>query len=311
MGGGGVSVPAPSAEERELQRQQALLLAEQRDMITRQNEQNAILLPFLAEMEGFDVTVNDKGMLTSISKRPDPLEDQNKEITRLFNERSMAALKGELPVDPALERALAGEEENIRNRLASQFGPGYETSSPGIETLANFFSTAEGLREGARTGQLTLAEQLGLTRQQQDIFARGSSQDVLRTSAVADPLAFAGAFGQVARGYGQAQVPYIQNRQLITQANMANAQQQTALLGAGIGAIGAYFSTKEVKAAPDGELEMVLVSYTKHGLPIYKYKRIDTGEEHIGVLSEDVEEVFPGAVYSRGGYDMVQYRSLE
>ena len=302
---GGAKVPQPSAEERALQGAQADLLRLQQSMIEEQRAQNRILLPFLAEQEGFDVQLGEDGTITGITRRPDPLGDQNDEITRLMNERSLAALRGELPVDPALERGLEGQEESLRERLISQFGPGYETSSPGIETLGEFYATAEGLREGARTGQLTLAEQLGLTRQQQDIFARQSGQDVLRTSAVADPLSFAGAFGQVAKGFGQAQVPYLQQRQLQAQVAMSNSNSRNALIGAGIGAAGAMLSDEDVKE------DLVPISETSHGIPIYAYTRKDTGERMIGVLARDVEAVMPGLVYSRDGYDVVQYRELQ
>lgn len=302
--GGGAKVPEPSPEERALQKSQADLLALQKTMIEQQNEQNKILLPFLAQQEGFEVQLNDQGVITGITKIADPLEEQNREIQTLFNERSLKALKGELPVDPALENELTGQEEQLRERLLSQFGPGYETSSAGIETLGDFFQAAESLREGARTGQLTLAEQLGLTRQQQEIFDRQSSQDVLRTSAVADPMSFAGGFGQVARGYGQAQVPYIQDRSLKAQLAGQAAGQRMGLIGAGIGAIGAMFSDEDMKG------ELLRISETPHGIPIYVYTRKDTGERLVGVLASDVESVLPGSIYERGGYDMVQYGDL-
>lgn len=305
MGGGGAKVPEPTPEERQLQQAQANLLNIQTQMITQQQEQNAVLLPFLAQQEGYDVTLNDKGMITGITKRPDPLKDQNDEITGLLNERSLKALRGELPVDPALENELKGQEEQLRERLVAQFGPGYETSSVGIETLGDFFTNSEAMREGARTGQLTLAEQLGLTRQQQDIFARQSSQDALRTSSVADPLAFAGAYGQAARGYGQAQMPYIQNRQMAAQVGMANHNSTMQLIGAGIGAAGAMLSDEDVKDI------IAQVSETSHGIPIYLYTRKDTGENLVGVLASDVEKIMPGAVYDRDGYDVVQYRDLQ
>lgn len=306
MGGGSPKIPGPSPEERELQRQQSEMLVLQRTMIEQQNEQNKILLPFIAEQEGFNVTLDpETGMITGITKQDDPLEAQNKEIQTLLNERSLKALRGELPVDPALEEDLTSQEADIRNRLATQLGPGYESSTPGIETLGEFFRTSEILREGARTGQLTLAEQLGITRQQQEDFNRQGQQDYLRTVAVGDPMTRAGAFGQVARGFGQAQVPYIQQRQMQAQASIAGRGQSMALIGAGIGAIGSMFSDPDMKAG------LTRISETSHGIPIYLYTRKDTGEEMIGVLSTDVEEIFPGYVYQKDGYDTVQYRELE
>ena len=46
-GGGGVSVPGPSAEERALQREQTELLREQRDILSRQVREQQLLAPFL------------------------------------------------------------------------------------------------------------------------------------------------------------------------------------------------------------------------------------------------------------------------
>jgi hypothetical protein len=304
--GSKVSVPGPSAEERELQKRQAELLAQQSEIIQEQRAQNRILLPFLAQQEGFDVTVDDNGVVTAITQRPEETarRARESEITQLLNERSLKALKGELPVDPALERDLEAQERELKNQLSAKFGPGYETSSPAIETLGEFFRTAEVLRSGARTGQLTLAEQLGITREQQQQFSRQASQDVLRTSAVGDPLTIAGAFGQSARGYGQAQIPFIQQRQMQTQASIANAQSSAGILGAGIGLLGAFISDEDAKT------DLVRVSQTIDGIPIYAYTHRSTGERMIGVLSKDVEKVRPGSVGRRLGMDVVQYRDL-
>lgn len=301
-----VSVPGPSAEERDLQRNQAELLALQRQIIEEQRGQNRILLPFLAEQEGFDVTVDENGIITGITQRAEETAKraQSAEIERLLGERSLAALRGELPVDPALEKDLEVQEQELRNQLTAQFGPGYETSTPGIQALEEFRRTSEILRSGARTGQLTLAEQLGITREQQEQFRRQSSGDVLRTSAIGDPLTFAGAFGQTARGYGQAQVPFIQQRQMQMQASIANAQSSAGLLGAGLGAIGAFFSDEDGKADP------IRVSETLDGIPIYEYTHKGTGERMIGVMAADVEKVRPWAVYRRMGSDAVSYREL-
>lgn len=302
-----VSVPGPSPEERDLQRNQAELLALQRTIIEEQRQQNQILLPFLAQQEGFTVQTDSNGNITGITMNADETarRDQENEITRLLGERSLAALKGELPVDPGLEKDLSVQEQELRNRLTQQFGPGYETSSPGVEALEEFRRTSEILRFGARTGQLTLAEQLGITREQQNQFSRQSSGDVLRTSAIGDPLTFAGAFGQTARGFGQAQIPFIQQRDMQLRGSIANAQMGTGLIGAGIGAIGAFFSDDDGKASP------VQVSKTLDGIPIYEYTHKGTGERMLGVMASDVERIHPGAIYTRLGARAVSYRELQ
>src|SRR5215510_2500152 len=186
--GSHVSVPGPSAEERALQQSQKEMIDLQRSIIESQNRQNKILLPFLAEQEGFDVTMDENGTISAISKRPDPLADQSKEIQKLLNDRSLAALKGELPIDPGLERDLEAQRNTLINNLTAQFGPGGLTSTPAQEALQRQAESENILREGARTGQLTLAEQLGITREQENTFQRQTAQDTLRASAIGDPL---------------------------------------------------------------------------------------------------------------------------
>lgn len=303
--GSKVSVPKPSAEEKLLQKNQAELLALQREIIEDTRAQNAVLVPFLAEQEGFDVETDAQGNITKISKRPDPQEDKRKEVESLLLDRSLAALKGELPVDPGLEEGLTQQEQQLRDRLSSQLGPGYETSTAGIQTMGEFFRTSEILREGARTGQLTLAEQLGITREQQNQATRAGQQDVLRQSSIGDPLTFAGAFGQTARGFGQAQVPFIQQRQMELDASKANAANSTAMFGAGIGLVGALFSDDDLK------YNLVQIGETpNHALPIYMYTRRDNEETQIGLMASDVERVKPGNIGMRDGFRVVQYEGL-
>lgn len=306
--GGKTEVPQPSASEVALQQAQADLLGQQREIIEEQRAQQKILLPFLAEQEGFDVEMDDKGNIKSIKKKADPDDAKRKELEGMYLDRSLKAMKGELPLDPALEESLKSSEQQMREKLQSQFGPGYETSSPAIETLGQFMRSSEILREGARTGQLTLSEQLGLTREQQEQFTRGSATDALRNTAIGDPMTFAGAFGQAAGGYGRAQVPFLQQRQMQAQASSSNSDRLYKLLGAGIGAGGqmgaAYFSD------PDLKDDLVPISSTMEGIPIYEYTRKDTGERMIGVLSTDVEAKMPWAVLTRGGYDVVDYEKV-
>lgn len=302
--GSKVSAPKPTAEERALQAAQKEMIDLQKTILLQQQEQNKLLLPFLADQEGYEVRMDSNGNIKSIHKKYDPLEEQSREIQSLLQERSLKALKGELPVDPGLERDLASQKEELKNRLASQFGPGYATASPAIEALQRYDEGANILREGARSGQLTLAEQLGITREQESIFKRQSSQDVLRQSAIGDPLTFAGGFGQVANNYLRAQQPYIENRKMQLQASVTNAQTSASMFGAGIGLVGALFSDADMKG------DLVEISKHSTGIPIYLYTRKDTGEEMIGVLAQDVLKVKPWAVGIKDGYLVVDYREL-
>lgn len=305
--GGGVNVPGPSAEERELQKQQSETLKLQREILEQQRQQQAVLVPFLAEQEGFDVITDDNGNITGITKRPDALADMKKDIETQLTERTLKALKGELPVDPALEETLGVQERDLRAKLSSQLGPGYETSSPGIESLGNFFRSSEILREGARTNQLTLSEQLGITREQQRIFEQNSRFDNLSQNANQIPLTLAGAFGQNAAGFGKAQEPFIQQRQMQLQASIANAQSRASMFGAGLGFAGALFSDMRNKE------DMVIVGWnSKLGVPIYKFRYIGEETEYFGMMAQDVQKIRPEAVVEGpGGVLMINYGALD
>jgi hypothetical protein len=309
----GASVPAPSAEERALQQSQADLLNTQKQILQSQQAQQKVLLPFFAEQEGYNVELDDAGNIKSISKTPNETETLRNTLDKELAERSLKALRGELPVDPNLEKSLKTQEETLKDRLTKQFGPGYETSSAGIESLRNQSESAENLRANARRGELTLSEQLGIAREQQNDFTRQSSQDFLRQISSGDQLTTAGAFGQVASGYGAAQAPYIQNRQMQFQANQSARSGMYGLLGSLVGAAGSIASSPAGGAAifSDERLKSDAVPISKHmrlGIPIYVYT-ID-GQRRIGVFASDVERKLPMAVGKRMGYKTVDYRAI-
>lgn len=298
--------PAPTKEERELQKKQAEMLDLQRQILEDQQQQQKVLLPFLAEQEGFDVELDENGNIKSISKRPDEIDDMRKSLEKQYLEREQAALRGELPVSPGLERELASQEQTLRDKLRAQLGTGYETSSAGIEALQKQNESAEVLREGARTGQLTLAQQLGLAQSGQTDYTRRSAQDYLSQISQGIPMSFAGAAGQVAQGYQSAQAPYFAQRQLQYQASAANSASQWGFAGAVVGAAGkaaaAYFSDDRLKE------NSVVISHLPNGIPIRVYDY--DGERRLGVFASDVEAVMPEAVSESFGYRMVDYGAL-
>lgn len=159
-----VTFPEPTPEERELQAEQLSILRESRTLQQEQLRVQNLLLPLFFEASGFEPTF-EEGRLTDITRaEPTELDTLRSQIEKGFLERSAAALSGDLPINPALERELQEGEETLRERLRKQLGPGFETSTPGIEALAQLRQRSTELREGARRGDLTLAEQLSLAR---------------------------------------------------------------------------------------------------------------------------------------------------
>lgn len=274
----------------------------------------------------------------------DPLADRRQEIEELLLERSEKALKGELPVDPALERNIEEQREVLRARLQEQLGPGFETSTPGIEALQRFEESAEVLRDQARRGQLSLSEQLSLARQGADIaqgqftsglaglapnfgslelggqlgLGFGQSSNAVSQNQFANlgalfnqPLGIAGGFGQVASGFelpiGQLQF----NRQQEFDARIANATSNAA----GLNAIGGVFGT--LFGGPFGKMlfsdrrlkyDLEDLGATLRGVPIYAFTM--AGVRRLGVMAQDVLRVMPEAVSFDGAFMKVDYGRL-
>lgn len=182
-GGSPPPPPPPSEEERALQREQTELLRYQRKLLEKQLAQQNLLAPFLFEELGLKPVYGEDGAITGFEKLPpSEAEKLREEIDLALLERSQAALRGELPVSPTLEREIRDAEETLRERLRQQLGPGYETSTPGIEALSAYTQRAVEAREAARRGELTLSEQLSLARGG-DLFNR-SAADFSRTVAM-------------------------------------------------------------------------------------------------------------------------------
>lgn len=251
-----IDVPGPSQAEQALQREQTELLRMQRDILTRQLREQQLLAPFLFEEAGVSPIRNEpdpvtgslpdpelpEGALIGFERLDDPTRELREDIERGFLERTQAALAGELPINPALETELSEQEERLREQLRRQVGPGFETSSPGIEALSEFQERATNLREAARRGDLTLAEQLGIARQganeaQIDSFL----QRLIGVNQSGLPLAQ--GFGGAAAGFGNAANFLRGDRMAQLQADIAGAQAGSQSLGSlfeGVGTLGGF-----------------------------------------------------------------------
>jgi hypothetical protein len=245
MRGSKVKYPEMSSQERELQSMQLDMLREYRTLAAESTRLQNLLAPYLYRASGIKPIQDDQGKIIGFEEDPQAkaLSDRERSLQEKYLKRSEDALAGNLPVDPALERNLATNEQSVRERLLSQLGPGYETSTPGMQALATERSRAEELRSGARTGQLALSEQLGLARagaaeqKQSNLMAR-------LMSSYGTSSALGGQTAGALQGLAQALQGYGAQRQGMFQANMFNAQQPgfMSFLGQllGIGA-GSFF----------------------------------------------------------------------
>ncbi len=243
MGGDDVTVPGPSSEERALQREQVESLRFQRSVLEEMQRERELLSPFLFEEAGIQPILDEEGNITGFERVDDPTQALRAEIEEGFLQRTLAAQRGELPIDPVLLRELGKQELTLNERLRKQLGPGFETSSPGIEALGEFGERRAGLLSSASRGDLTLAEQLGISRQ--------SSNEQLTTDFINRLLGISGAdqpiasgFGSLAGGFGSAVSPLIQQRQFQTAANLQSQATRSSLFGdifQAIGQVGGSF----------------------------------------------------------------------
>src|SRR5437660_8541391 len=131
--GGSPSVKFPTAtpEEKALQNEQVSLRGHRRDILSKQIKEQNLLAPFLYSQVGVKPIVDDKGDIKAFEQIPDELQPLRSEIEKGLLQRSASALKGELPVDPALRRELDTQEATLNESLRKQLGPGYDLGTPG------------------------------------------------------------------------------------------------------------------------------------------------------------------------------------
>lgn len=337
-----VQAPQPSAEERALQQEQVNLLRESRSATQEQMRQQELLAPVLYEQMGITPQMDASGRIVGYGKAPeDPLQaqfkqlqqttmqqalaemndPQRKEIDAMLRGRTLAALKGELPVDPGLERQLKEGRTTLEEQLRMQLGSGYATSTPGIQALSEFDKRATELRTSAQTGQLTLAEQLGQARQAgltntaQMAIPGMELADRFKSSNFGNIMGLRGSGWQgvqglsgVAQGYNNPLSMYQNQRGMQMQANMANAQSANQRFGV----FGSLFGTGLMAAAAmsDRRLKRYIhrVGKLLNGLNLYRY--VIFGRTQVGVMADEVKKRFPHAVHRVGAFDAVDYTQI-
>lgn len=244
MGGGPTVQAAPvSDEEKALQKSQADNLAQQTAILKQQAQTQQLLAPYIYKQAGIIPQTDEQGNITGFTQDPnfDPNAGLRTDIETQLLKRSQAALAGTLPVDPTVTNALNDQESSLKERLTAQFGPGYASTTPGIQALNDFATKKAGILGAASRDDLSLSEQLGLAQ-------TGSNQDVINTflNRMGIPggssLQLGSAFAQNASGYGAAQQPFQAQRQALLSAGGINAQSSVAtqgqylsLLGSGAG----------------------------------------------------------------------------
>lgn len=224
-GGTTVTPPQPSEEEKALQREQLDILRENRAITQEQLRQQELLLPFLYEGAGITPQYGSDGKISGFTKVSDPNAAIRGEIESGLMKRTLAALRGELPVDAGLMRELGESEKTLRESLYQQLGPGYETSTPGIEALDRFRQTRTSTLDAARRGDLTMAEGLSIARSGEE---RIRAAELAQRIAGVSELRSGGVqrLGQVAQLFSGPLAAHQQQRQMQFEADIRNAAQR-------------------------------------------------------------------------------------
>lgn len=164
-------------------------------------------------------------------------ELQRAEIQDLANKRTLASLKGELPVDPSVEKEIARGKSQLLEELGRR---GIKPGSGDIynRAISEFERGAGALRYDVQRGERTSSEaiagnrQLELQRKQGQYIDQATGQ---QTGAAALFNTGAGQQGGIAQNLTANR---FQNYQFGVQQDQARSAGQGQLIGAGIGTVG-------------------------------------------------------------------------
>lgn len=300
-----VKFPEATPQEEELQKEQTSLLRQQRDALSEQIRQQDLLAPLLWGAAGIEPIYDKNHKIQGYKQKPDELAGMRGDIEKAGLQRSLAALRGELPEDPALLRDLADQERVMNESLRKQLGPGYNVSSPGQAGIGEFMQRKNALLDAARRGDLTLGEQLSLSRQQQQ--SDQINQFLQRAGGIGGMgYTAAGALGGAAQGYNAPLQYMLANRSnqfgaralnfqyeaysnpWTSQGAWRNFQQDKAIAG-GMG--GAAMSTAKVKKdivpLDQDEYRKALKKLRDTPVTRWRYEwEPDDREPHIGPILE-------------------------
>ena len=308
-GGTTVEAPQPTAQELELQQIQL-------DALKQQQAESEILKPYLLQSLGL---VNEGGGYRRMTEEEmvgsmTSTERANYDILKLQQERQLQALRGELPVSPALEADIAEQEKVQKELLSRKLGKDWAATTPGIQSISAFDTKAELLREASRRDELTSGQSAMLSQQG---FMTGLNQT--------QQQGYTG-YGQrlfpLVGAAGQAQQPYQFNRSMQLNADIANAQSSAnalgglgSLVGSVAGGVGTYFglaalAASDIRLKTDIELIDSIDNINIYSFSYLPDKGLPEGRQ-IGVMAQEIREDLPSAViFDKDGYYAVMYNKL-
>lgn len=202
----------------------------------------------------------------------DPQQRKAYELHDAYLDRQLSAIKGELPVSPALERDIKEQRGLMTEDLSRRLGPSYKQSTAGVQTEAKFTESANIAKESARQGIIGQGE--GLRSSISGDLGRGSQSRVAGLAGA--PQTF---YAGVGAG-GAALQPYQYQRGLESQAGMQTAANRAGrqaglmtLAGMGAYALSSKEYKEDIKEIDGKEGDNVLEMVKKGKTFTYDYKK--------------------------------------
>lgn len=232
--------PPPTPEERKLTREQLKQLEIQTKLLQEMQAEREALSPWIYKQLGLKPTYSPDGKLIKVEPMTEeerlqlmsPAEREAYENYKLMLERQARALKGELPVSPALEKDIEEQRKKLEEELSRTLGPDWRSSTPGIQAMNEFEKRAELLREEARRGELQAGTGLLLSR---GGYLTREKKAALLDESLLKPTHFRGGFYNPYESWrAQAGRTGLLKSQLELQAAQARSNALGNLLGGGI-----------------------------------------------------------------------------
>ena len=245
-GGGAPKPPKPTPEEIALQKLQLEMLMGQKADMERMQPFILKAMGLKQDSEGNIVQMTDEERREGMT--PEQLNAYDLLLSQ--QERQAKALAGELEISPALQKELTGQRTQMEEALSQRLGPNWMSTTAGQQAITAFDQKVGLLKQESQRGQI--AGGMGITLAQQGSLGDTSNR------AFQQSAGFGGGRGGLFQMAGQAQNPYLQQRQWQHQANIAGAQNRSmqqagfmgglgSLFGSGLSAAGAIWSSKALK----------------------------------------------------------------
>jgi hypothetical protein len=172
------------------------------------------LAPVLYKQYGIQMQKNPDGSYTAVEAPKSDLEQQDEQIRKLANERTLKAFQGNLDVDPSVEADLTRskaqlEEELARRGIRKGSGDSYNRA------MAEFDRMANSLRYDVRRGEMTSSDAIARGRTMENLDRSNrylSNAREGRRSTSADLIAGSSLVGGSARAFGDVADRYATDR---------------------------------------------------------------------------------------------------